>query len=132
MITATSGVLIGLNAVFWGISIYLIKQYFSNARTMGESARHNMKEYLINKMSSMDSNLSSKIMSNKELVTNELGNVRSTVDTGFASVRVACKDKCESYLHALEEVKAEQRSIWDAVNQHGHKGLESNGAKVTR
>lgn len=38
-------------------------------------------------------------------------------------------DKVKESVH---ELKCEDDKIWDALNTHGHKGLDRNGARVTR
>jgi len=33
---------------------------------------------------------------------------------------------------SIEELKSANKELWEAVNKHGHKGLDSNNSRVTR
>jgi hypothetical protein len=50
----------------------------------------------------------------------------------ISGFQVAMKETVDSLKQAVSELKGEDKEIWNAVNCHGHKGLEGDQNKVTR
>lgn len=50
----------------------------------------------------------------------------------ITSFQAAIKDTVDTLKKAVDKLECEDKEIWEALNDHGHKGLDGDQNKVTR
>jgi len=61
-----------------------------------------------------------------------LGSIKNDLEKELKHMTGHCKTVHCSVEKGLRALQREDQALWNALNTHGHKGLEGNGAKVTR
>jgi len=65
------------------------------------------------------------------IVISVVGITKIMLSSAVGSIKEHCKTQTTHCAQRFTGIEADNNAAWDRVNTHGHKGLDSNGSKVT-